>query len=455
MRWLACAFALEICLLAHVGTAQEKPSEAPQVPAEPKPPLEQAPAKATEKAQDVSPDVLKWQNQAREVLSVVGDDKIPAVKRGTLYTELMALKPSAKEDTRLQLAYVLLAMNQKRYADALALTEQVISVSNHDAAARALQARLQLLTFKMPRVTVELESLIESLRDPAPTSSPEQLLHAARFLGLAVGYFSGPGRESIRPTALSELVVAARELPDDLRDAYEAAKLAMEEEFRVLTEEGEEALKALREGLEKEAAAMREQLEAQKAKLASDSEYAKLELEANFSRLNGQWQQAWNASQLLGQQGNDLMRRQAQLQISLGAVRPPAQDADGNVNLNDRQRYLNEVSFFENAINNLNFQISDVARDYNRVCAQGMIAERQMTSLQARARQLGLELAMQNQSFNQLDNAIRQKEQAAAKAEPKKKSKEQLRRERSFSTYDDFNIHKEKKLLLDSIELAK
>ena len=60
---------------------------------------------------------------------------------------------------------------------------------------------------------------------------------------------------------------------------------------------------------------------------------------------------------------------------------------------------------------------------------------------------------MQNESFNRLDNAIRQKEMAAGKAEPKKKTKEQLRRERSFSTYDDFNIHKEKKLLLESIAL--
>jgi hypothetical protein len=78
-----------------------------------------------------------------------------------------------------------------------------------------------------------------------------------------------------------------------------------------------------------------------------------------------------------------------------------------------------------------------------------------MAALQARAQQYGMSLAMQNESFNRLDNAIRQKEMAAGKAEPKKKSKEQLRRERAFATYDDFNIHKEKKLLLDSIALEK
>ena len=447
MRWLACAIFLSVSSLSCICDAQEQPKDASDVPAKPVPPNEEPRA--------VSPDVLKWQTNAREVLAVVGDDKIPQVKRAAMYAELMKTKPTAKEDTRLQLAYVLLAVNQKRNADALELTGQIISVADHDAAARALQARLQLLTFKTTQAIVELESLIESLRDPAPTSSPEQLLHAARFLGLAIGFFSGPGKDSIRPTALSELVVAARELPPELKDAYESSKLAMEEEYRVLTEEGEEALRALREGLEKEAAALRDQLEAQKAKAASDSEYAKLELQTNFAQLNGQWQSAWNASQALNQRGNDLIRRQVQLQASIGAVPPPRKNPDGTVDLNDQQRYLNEIGFLQNGISNLDFQIGNISREYTRVCAVGAIAERQMSVLQARARQLGLELAMQNQSFTQLDNAIRQREQAAANAEPKKKSKDQLRRERSFSTYDDFNIHKEKKLLLDSIQLAK
>ncbi len=403
----------------------------------------------------VSPEVLEWQKQAREILTMVGDDQVPLTKRSRVYAELMKIPLSGKEDARLQLAFVLFAMNQKKSADALKLTEQIIAVSDRDAPARAMRARLLLLSFRTTQAIVELESLIETLQSPASTSSPAQLEHAARFLGLAVGYFSGPGRESIRPTALAELVVAAEDLPENLKAAYESAKLAIEKEYRVLTEEGEEALKKLREGLEKEASALREQLESERARAANDTEYARLELQTNFAQLNSMWQSAWNSSQLLGQQGNDLIRRQAQLQAGLAAVRPPRQDSQGNIDLNDQQRYQNELNFFQNAINRLDFQIADVARQYNRVCAQGMITERQMAALQARAQQLGMQLAMQNQSFNQLDNAIRQKEQAAAKAEPKKKTKEQLRREKSFSTYDDFNIHKEKKLLLDSISLAK
>ncbi len=363
----------------------------------------------------------------------------------------MKLKPSAKDDERLQLAFVLLAINQKKNNDALSMTEQILSEYEHSAPAHAMRARLLLLSTRLPQATVELEYLIEALKEPNPTASQAQLLHAARFLGLALGYFTGPGHEGIRPTALAELVVAARDLPPDLLIAYESAKLAIEEEYRVLTEEGEEALKALREGLEKEAAAMRAQLEAERAKAANETDYARAELQTNFAQLNTQWQNAWNASQMLMQQGSDIRRRQAQLQIGISTLPPPRQDAEGNVDPFDQQRYLNEVAFFQNGINNLDFQLRNVAGQYANVRSQGLLIERQMTALQFRARQMGMELAMRNESFNRIDNAIRQKENAAAKAEPKKKTREQLRKERSFATYDDFNIHKEKKLLLDAI----
>ena len=445
MRRLAVAAIMSSCFMAQqLCLGQDEPKVEARV--EPIHPKQTTP---------VSPESLKWQSQARDVLSIVGDDKLPTIKRNAAYDELMKLKPSPKEDARLQLAYVLLAIHQKKNLDALKLTEQILSATDNDAPARAHQARLKLLNYKTAPAIVELESLIEALRDPARTASPAQLEHAARFLGLAVGYFTGPGHELIRPTALAVLVVAAQELPENLKNAYESSKLAIEEEYRVLTEEGEEALKALREGLEKEASAMREQLEAQRAKAANESEYARLEMQTNFAQLNNQWQNAWNVSQTISQQAENLVRRQVQLQVSLAALPQPFRDNQGRVDNNDQQRYLAEVSALQGAINSMDYQIFGLSNQFDRVRAQGMLTERQMAGLQARAQQLGMTLAMQNESFNRLDNAIRQKEVAAGKAGPKKKTKEQSRRERAFATYDDFNIHKEKKLLLESIALQK
>ena len=445
MRPLAVAAIIASCFMVQqLCSAQDEPKVEARVE-----PI------SSKLATPVAPEALKWQTQARDVLSIVGDDKLPAIKRNVAYEELMKLKPSPQEDARLQLAYVLLAIYQKKNPDALKLTEQLLSATDNDAPARAHHARLMLLSYKTAPAIVELESLIEALRDPAATASSAQLEHAARFLGLAVGYFTGPGHELIRPTTLAELVVAAQELPENLKNAYESSKLAIEEEYRVLTEEGEEALKALRDGLEKEAATMREQLESQRAKAANESEYARLELQTNFAQLNNQWQNAWNASQTISQQANNLVRRQVQLQASLATLPQPFRDSQGKVDYNDQQRYLAEVSALQGAINSLDYQVFGLSNQFDRVRAQGMLTERQMTGLQARAQQFGMTLAMQNESFNRLDNAIRQKEVAAGKAEPKKKTREQLRRERAFSTYDDFNIHKEKKLLLDSIALQQ
>lgn len=397
-------------------------------------------------------DALSWKTQAIEVLNLISDTS-SVVKRGDVYTRLMELKPSDAEDPRFQLAYGLLALQQKKYIDALRMAEQIRGKSPDYVPAQVLHARTLLLTEKRAPAQAVLQALAKSLSQPDAKASPAQVESSARFLGLAVGFFNGPAKDTIRPTALAELIAVAEKLPVELRIAFDSSRLAIEEEHRVLTEEGEEALKKLREGLEKEATSLREQLESQRAKAADQSEYAKLELQTNFAQLNNQWQAAWNNSQILAQQGDSMLARSVVLQASLSAVPPPRKDSQGRVDPNDQQRYLFEVNNLQNAIGATNYQIAAIAGQYNRVQNQGMLIERQMQATQARAQQLGMTLAMQNQSFAQLDAAIKQKELAATSAEPKKKSSSELRRERAFATYDDFNVHKDKQLLLEAIEL--
>ncbi len=397
-------------------------------------------------------DPLNWKTQAKEVLNLISESGAPT-KRGDVYTKLMELKPSNNEDPRFQLAYALLALQQKKFLDALSLSEQILANSPQYAPAQTLRARTLLLTEKRAPALAVLQALAKALIQPDVLASPAQVESSARFLGLTVGFFNGPGKDTIRPTALAELVAVAEKLPVELKIAYDSSRLAIEEEYRVLTEEGEEALKKLREGLEKEATLMREQLESQRAQVADQSEYAKAELQANFAHLNNQWQAAWNSSQVLAQQGDAMLARSVVLQASLNSVPPPRKDSQGRVDPVDQQRYLIEVNNLQNAIGSVNFQIASIAGQYNRIQNQGLLIEQQMQVTQARAQQLGMTLAMQNQSFAQLDAAIKQKELAAVKAEPKKKTSSQLRRERAFATYDDFNVHKEKQLLLEAIEL--
>jgi Tetratricopeptide repeat len=432
-----CLFIVGLLLSIHSGWSQE--TAIPKLTGEPG---SDAPA-------DLATD---WQTQTKEILNILGDDKLPTARRAALFEKLMKVKPSATEDVRLQFAYALLATSLKRYGDAQKITAQILTQADDYAPARALNARLLLLSNKTSQAVVELETLIESFDNPSNMVTEPQLEHCARLVGLVVGYFSGPADGSLRATALAELVTTAQAMPEPFKTAYESARLAIEEEFRILTEEGEQALKELREGLEKEAVAMRQKLEEQREKAASETDYARAEIQTNFAALNSQWQNTWNMGQAISREGDQLLRQELSLQLRIGMVPPPARDAQGRVNPNDQQRYIAEVNALQAALNNINYRIATVANQFDRVRAQGMLIERQMAATQAKAQQLGMTLAMQNESFNRLDAAIKQKEAAATKAEPKKKTPTQARLEKAFVTYDDFNVHKEKKLLADALD---
>ncbi len=58
-------------------------------------------------------------------------------------------------------------------------------------------------------------------------------------------------------------------------------------------------------------------------------------------------------------------------------------------------------------------------------------------------------LAVMNGSFATAEKIVRRKEESAKKVESKL-SASKLRQVRAFSTYDDFNFHKEKALLIDT-----
>ncbi len=412
----------------------------------------QSQVKGRDSAQD---DPTAWQTQVRQVLAMLDGDKGTPAKRDAMYQELMKLKPTPTEAAQLQLSFAILSANQKRYSDALKMTGQILGENENDIGARALQARMLLLTNKFTQAIVELEKIVDALASGDAEGTIPQKEHAARLVGLATGYFTGPGEQTVRSTALTELKQAGDRLPEPMNAAFESAKLAIAEEYRLMKEEGEAALKAHREKLEKEASELRKQLDDERARAKSEAEYARSEIQANFGMLQQNWQQAWAACQALQAQGDVLSRRETSLQLQLAAIPPPRTDSQGRPDPNDSARYAAEAAVLQNAIGAVNWELANVASRYSNVRSRGMLIERQMLGLQNQAQQLGMNLAMQNESFNRLDAAIRQKEADATNAAPKKKTAAQIRAERAFSLYDDFNPHKEKKLLLDSMEHAQ
>lgn len=390
-------------------------------------------------------------NPTQEVLNLIGNLKLPPAQRRELVNKYLSQKPA--DDPRAQYAVALLAMHEKKNTEALKMVTEIASGDSKYPMAQAAVARLLLVQNKRTQAVAELQKLIDLLADPAPLTPPAELEHVAGFLGLAIGYFTAPGKDTIRPTTVADLVTAAERLPDNVRLAYESSKLAIEEEYRLLTEEGEQALKDHREKLEREANLLREQLESARAKAASESESSRLQLQASYAQLSSQWQNSWNASQNLAAQANDAARRQATLGILITQVPPPRQDSQGRVDPGDQARYAFEVGNLQNSIASLDYAIFSLANQYDRVRRQGLLIEQQMQQMQAAAQQTGVKLAMQEASFNQLDATIAAKKLAADKAEPKKKTSNQQIRERAFATYDDFNVYVQKKLIEDSLAL--
>jgi hypothetical protein len=399
---------------------------------------------------DTSKAETAWVNRTRRILEIGSEVRTTTEERTKAYKELEELKPKDEDDIRLSFAFLLVAIFEKQYPQAQARAAEILKNDSYYVPARVANARLLLTTDKKLPAIAELESLAKGLGAPSKTVSQDQLIAAASFLGLAVGYLEGPAKESMKPTSLKALIAVAEKIPTPLLEMFAQSRALVGEEYQVLMDKGEEALKQLRTESAKKAEEMRAQLEASKEQTMREAEATKQQLEASFAQSQSAWSSAWSRSQAITRSINSLQSQQAQFITSLSLLRPPRIDQNGNIDRNDERRYLNEKLRLDNAIFNLDSQINQLSLQYDQVQSIGMAAENRMNFLRQQGQRLGLNLSSQNESFAKIDRTIRGKEEAAKKAEAKT-SAGKLRKARSFSTYDDFNFYKEQSMLLETL----
>ncbi len=428
----------------------------PSLPAEPPVPVDksettQVAAVEPSQTADVTGDTdATWVNRTRRILEIGGDLRTTSEERTKAYIELSELKPKDNDDMRLSFAFLLVAMFEKQYPQAQARAMEMLKSDSYYVPARVANARLLLTTDKKLPAIAELESLAKGLGSPSKIVSQDQLIAAASFLGLAVGYLEGPAKESVKPTNLKALIAIAEKIPTPLLEVFSQSRAVVGEEYQVLMEKGEEALKELRTTSVQKADELRAQLEASKEQTLREVEETKQRLETNFAQSQSAWNSAWSQSQAISRGVNSLQAQQSQFITSLSLLRPPRIDENGNIDRNDERRFLNEKRRLDNAIFNLDTQINQLSLQYDQVQSIGIAAENRMNSLRMQGQKLGLNLSSQNESFAKMDRMIRGKEEAAKKAEAKT-SAGKLRKARSFSTYDDFNFHKEQSMLLETL----
>jgi hypothetical protein len=398
-------------------------------------------------------DNSDWIASAKRILEIGGEEQDTKELKAKANKELVTLKPSMESDPRAVFAYTLVAMAGKKWDFAQEFSTELLNRHKNYVPARAAKARMLLILDKKLLAINELEILAKGLRSPASVVTPEQLESAAGFLGLAVGYLEGPGKDAaVKATSLKDLISTTEKIPQALQESFSTARAAIEEEYRMFVENGEEMLEKLREDERQASERKQAELDAKKEKTKEETEAAKKKLEANFGQAKSTWDNAWAKCKTLSQNANVLQMQKNQLIASQSLLRPPVPDAKGNVDPIAQNRYQNDKRQSDNAITNLDFQLNQLSSQYDVANRNGMIAENQMNTIRLQAEKLGMTFAMQTESFTKAEKMIRgkdKKEQSSKKTEPKL-SGAQLRKAKAFTTYDDFNFHKEQNLLIDS-----
>jgi hypothetical protein len=403
---------------------------------------------ATADAGELSSD--GWVVRAKRILEIGSEERTTADQKKQAYRELAALKPKPEDDARYLFAFVLIAMHEKQWPSAQKDVTSLLDQHENYVPARAAKARMLLTLDKKLAAIAELEILAKGIGAPAANVSPDQLSHAAQFLGLAIGYFEGPSKDSIKATTLQGLIDQTDKIPEELKVAFEKARRTVASEYHVLVDKGEKALEELRRDLTEDAQRKRSELESQRAKTEEDAEAAKREIESDWAKAKATWDTAWQKCQNLVQNVNALQIERSQLVNSLALLQKPNVNPNGNIDRLDEQRYLDAKRRIDAQITNVDLRINGFAAQYDIANRNGMLIESQMNAIRGRAQRLGMELAALNGSFANADKQIRTKEQLAQKADPKL-SAGKLRQARAFSTYDDFNFHKEQALLVEAL----
>ncbi len=369
------------------------------------------------------------------------------------FNKVQAIVVTDQSDPRVPFAKLLVAAELKKNTAASAASGEIVSRVPTYLPARVIKSRQLLSSSKLTQAAVEIETILEQLREPTQKYvSHDQRIAAAQFAGLAVAYLEGPASSQFKATGLKAILEDAELLPTDLKAAFEEQRALTLEEHRTITENGEAALDDLRNKKyeeERSNAELRKQLEAQRQQVQQDAEAVRKQLQDQWTQLNSQYQDIYSRLNTLSQNALLLQNQFGRLQAQYGLLIPPVPDNQGNIDQTALSIYLNQRAQMEGSLRQLQTEINQNQIQFQQQRSMGATIEGRLNQIQAESQRLGMNLQRQTQSLSQLDREIRGRESKIKKDEPKK-SNSTLRLERAFSTYDDFNYFREAKLLLES-----
>jgi hypothetical protein len=181
-----------------------------------------------------------------------------------------AVQKLAGNDLRVEFGWALVLIKQRRTDAALTQLDRILKQNPDNLTAMTWKTRLQLHNKKFPEAVVALEQLAagtsKALAADPGTPQRTEGLAACRFLGRSLGFLEGPAEWKAAQLASLNSVMQEK-LSGDGKQAFEAARTGVLDEFSKLQRQGEEHQAADRQKEEDEKKQLQEQVETRGADL--------------------------------------------------------------------------------------------------------------------------------------------------------------------------------------------
>ncbi len=375
--------------------------------------------------------------------------------RDAAWKKAISISGAKPSDPRVHYARVLLAIELKKTPQALEESAAIIKAFPDYIPGHVARARALLLSSKFDQAIVELEVAAEQLVRPLPaTVNEEQAKAAASFIGVFVGYHEGPAPGTVKQLGVTKLLDESDRFASTLKESFEDGRKSVADLHTQLLDQGEEMMDKFRERkaqLEGDADKLRQEMQSRKALASQNAEAAQAQLKATFEQKKAEYQRSYTAAMTSMNMYTTLRQQHTALSLQLSALPPPQPDRNGNISQQDVANYQAAIAAFTGRLNRLENEMMQNAFNYDQQSMACKQLNVQLQQLQAESKNLGMQLAYETQKLEQLNVEAKAKNKAANQVAPKK-TPGMLRRERAFSTYDDFSYHREKKCLLDGVQ---
>lgn len=368
------------------------------------------------------------------------------------------LSTVVQADGRLKHAYALVLIKQRRYTEAVETVDELVVRDDKNASTLKAKVWLDILTKKYSVGLVGMEKLAKLLKaELNQDAGADASRKTEGMLGIMFGYLEGPAADVVNPAQrVTYLKKIVGHFDDAQKDAFEAGRRQVKDQFTALVTEKEDALgKAkkeadqLREQLLKDADSQRGRIARQRENASEKEERSREEFQTEVDRLRA-------AERPLVETMTRIDRNALFVNSELGRIVAEIERLE--LLLRDekdpvvRERLIRGIHRLEIRADRYRVDLLEIERQAAVAEAQLIDLRRQMVAAQSKRQQ---DLNRSSREETRLDRREKQvgftERKARRTTGDKRRSRTLAARAAAFTTYSAFPLEEEKKRLLDSL----